>query len=147
MNASAIDAERLSAALLAIEDEYLWDAATALASATEVERRAAELGDDLLIYRARLCVANMLMRSGDLAGAARRIWKVEHWAAEHNATRLRARAQLVWANIHRLLGDAAQCLEHSVLAVELLDEDATAHMQIWHRAKLADALGLTGSME
>ena len=147
VNASAIDAERLSAALLAIEDEYLWDAATALASATEVERLAAELGDDLLIYRARLCVANMLMRSGDLAGAARRIWKVEHWAAEHNATRLRARAHLVWANIHRLLGDAAQCLEHSVLAVELLDENATAHMQIWHRAKLADALGLTGSME
>jgi diguanylate cyclase (GGDEF)-like protein len=147
VNQGVIDAEQLSAALLAIEDEYLWDAVAALAAATEAENRAVELGDDLLLYRARLCVANMLMRSGDLAGAARLIWKVQQWAAENDATQLRSRAHLVWANIHRLLGDAAQCLEHSVLSVELLDESATTHMQIWHRAKLADALGLTGSMD
>jgi diguanylate cyclase (GGDEF)-like protein len=143
----AIDAAQLSAALSAIEDEYLWDAASALATATEIERQAAGLGDELLRYRARLCRANMLMRNGDLAAAARQIWKVHQWAVEHDATQLRARTHLVWANIHRLLGDAAQCLEHSVLSVELLDEHATVHMQIWHRAKLADALGLTGSMD
>jgi tetratricopeptide (TPR) repeat protein len=147
VNQSAIDTEQLSAALLTIEDAYLWDAVAALASATEMERQAARLGDDMLRYRARLCVANMLMRSGDLAGAARLIWKVQKWAADHHATQLRARTHLVWANIHRLLGDAAQCLEHSVLSVELLDEHATIHMRIWHRAKLADALGLTGSMD
>ena len=60
---------------------------------------------------------------------------------------LLARTHLVSANIHRHLGDAAQCLEHSVLAVELLDDQATPRMQVWHRAKLADALGLAGSME
>jgi diguanylate cyclase (GGDEF)-like protein len=147
VNQSAIDTEQLSAALLTIEDAYLWDAVAALASATEMERQAARLGDDMLRYRARLCVANMLMRSGDLAGAARLIWKVQKWAADHHATQLQARTHLVWANIHRLLGDAAQCLEHSVLSVELLDEHATIHMRIWHRAKLADALGLTGSMD
>ena len=141
------DAARLSAALLEIEDDYLWDAAAALATATEIEQRAAVLGDEPLRYRARLCQANMLMRNGDLAGAARRIWKIHQWAVDHEATPLRARVHLVWANIHRLLGDAAQCLEHSVLSVELLDEHATVHMQIWHRAKLADSLGLTGSME
>ncbi len=141
------DPAQLSAALLAIEDDYLWDATSALATATEIERQAAELGDELLRYRARLCQANMLMRNGDLAAAARRIWKVHQWAVEHDATPLRARTHLVWANIHRLLGDAAQSLEHSVLSVELLDEHSTVHMQIWHRAKLADSLGLTGSME
>jgi diguanylate cyclase (GGDEF)-like protein len=140
------DAAHLSATLLAIEDDYLWDATSALATATEIEGRAAELGDELLRYRARLCQANMLMRNGDLAAAARRIWKVHQWAVEHDATQLQARTHLVWANIHRLLGDAAQCLEHSVLSVELLDEHSTVHMQIWHRAKLADSLGLTGSM-
>jgi len=143
----ASDAAQSSAALLAIEDEYLWDAAAALATATEIEQQATELGDDLLLHRARLCRANMLMRNGDLAGAARQIWRIHHWAVEHGATQLQARVHLVWANIHRLLGDAAQCLEHSVLAVELLDEHSTVHMQIWHRAKLADSLGLTGSME
>ncbi|HET6534175.1 MAG TPA: diguanylate cyclase [Actinoplanes sp.] len=147
MNPSVIDAERLSAALLAIEDEHLWDAFAALATATDIEQQAARLGDEMLVHRARLCVANMQMRCGDLAGAARLMWQIQQWAVDHDATQLRARVHLIWANIHRLLGDAAQCLEHSVLSVELLDSQATTHMQIWHRAKLADALGLTGSMD
>jgi diguanylate cyclase (GGDEF)-like protein len=147
VNPGVIDAERLSAALLAIEDEHLWDAFAALATATEIEQQAARLGDEMLVHRARLCVANMQMRCGDLAGAARLMWEIQQWAVDHDATQLRARVHLVWANIHRLLGDAAQCLEHSVLSVELLDGKATTHMQIWHRAKLADALGLTGSMD
>src|SRR3954451_8318873 len=115
--------------------------------AVHLEREACALGDDLLVARARLAQANLHMRAGDGAEAAQRIWKVHQWAAEHDARRLTARTHLVWANIHRHLGDAAQCLEHSVLSVELLDETATQHMQVWHRAKLADALGLTGSMD
>jgi diguanylate cyclase (GGDEF)-like protein len=144
---SAIGAGRLSAALLAIEDEVLWEATASLATSIEIERQATELGDDLLVYRARLCQVNMLMRTGDLAAAARRIWKIHHWAVDNDIAVLRSRTHLVWANIHRLLGDAAQSLEHAVLAVELLDDSATTHMQIWHRAKLADSLGLTGSMD
>ena len=139
--------ERLSAAVLAIEDELFWDALDALDTATRVEAEAAELGDELLVQRARLCRINAMMRTGDLAGAARGIWGVHRWAVDHDATELRARSHFVWANIHRLLGDAAQCLEHSVLSVELLDDDATPFMHIWHRAKLADALGAMGSMD
>jgi diguanylate cyclase (GGDEF)-like protein len=143
----AIEAERLSAALLAIEDAILWDATAELVHALEYEQRALALGDEMLAARARLCAANMLMRSGDIAGAARQIWKIHQWSVEHGATQLQARVHLVWANIHRHLGDAAQCLEHSLLSVELLDDTATAHMQVWHRAKLADALGLAGSLD
>jgi diguanylate cyclase (GGDEF)-like protein len=147
MDGNATDAARLSAALLAIEDATVWDAATDLQHAIGYEQRAAAIGDELLAARARLCVVNMRMRSGDVAAAARRIWQVHQWSVEHDAPQLRARVHLVWANIHRHLGDAAQCLEHSLLSVELLDQSATAHMQVWHRAKLADALGLAGSME
>jgi diguanylate cyclase (GGDEF)-like protein len=147
VDGNAIDAEQLSAALLEIEDRYLWDAADALARSIEYEKQAAAVGDDLLAARARLCQANMLMRNGDVAAAASRIWGIHQWTVDHGARRLQARTHLVWANIHRHLGDAAQCLEHSLLSVELLDDDATAHMQIWHRAKLADALGLAGSMD
>jgi diguanylate cyclase (GGDEF)-like protein len=143
----AIDAEQLSSALLAIEDSYLWNAAESLSRAIEYEKQAVALGDDMLAARARLCQANMLMRSGDVAAAARRIWKIHQWTVDHGARQLQARTHLVWANIHRHLGDAAQCLEHSLLSVELLDDDATPHMQIWHRAKLADALGFAGSMD
>ncbi|MGX6603958.1 diguanylate cyclase [Micromonosporaceae bacterium Da 78-11] len=147
MNGYASTAERLSAALLEIEDQYNWDAAITLERSVELERQALVIGDELLAVRARLCQANMHMRSGDVAGAARRIWKVHQWAVDHDAKQLTARTHLVWANVHRHLGDAAQNLEHSVLAVELLDDTATRHMQVWHRAKLADALGLTGSMD
>jgi diguanylate cyclase (GGDEF)-like protein len=143
----AVDAARLSAALLTIEDEIVWDAAAELENAFEYERLALALGDELLAARARLCITNMLMRSGDVAAAARRIWKIHQWSVEHHAPSLQARVHLVWANIHRHLGDAAQCLEHSLLSVELLDDDATPHMQVWHQAKLADALALAGSLE
>ncbi|GIF25178.1 diguanylate cyclase (GGDEF)-like protein [Actinoplanes tereljensis] len=139
--------DRLSAALLELEDEINWDAAAMLEQAVDLERQAREIGDELLVARARLSQANLHMRAGDLAGAAARIWKVHQWAVEHEARQLTARTHLVWANIHRHLGDAAQCLEHSVLSVELLDDTATDHMRIWHRAKLADALSLAGSMD
>jgi len=147
MNEPEDDAERLSAVLTEIEDEYLWDADLSLGTAREVEERAQALGDERLVFRARLCQANMLMRKGEVAAAARPIWKIHQWATDHADHILLARTHLVWANIHRHLGDAAQSLEHSVLAVELLDEHASPHMQVWHRAKLADALGLAGSMD
>jgi diguanylate cyclase (GGDEF)-like protein len=147
MDERADDATRLSAALTRIEDEYLWDADASLAAAVEIEQQALALADERLVFRARLCQANMLMRKGEVAAAARRIWKIHQWATDHTDPILLARTHLVWANIHRHLGDAAQSLEHSVLAVELLDEHASPHMQVWHRAKLADALGLAGSMD
>ncbi|GGL05632.1 tetratricopeptide repeat-containing diguanylate cyclase [Mangrovihabitans endophyticus] len=141
------DAEQLSVALLEIEDAVVWDAVASLDRAVVIEQQALRLGDEMLAARARLCQANMWMRSGDVATAARQISKIHQWAIDHDARRLQARTHLVWANIHRHLGDAAQCLEHSVLAVELLDDQATPHMQIWHRTKLADALGLNNSLE
>jgi diguanylate cyclase (GGDEF)-like protein len=141
------EAEDLSAALQEIEDQYDWNTPEAMSRAVALERRAHQLGDELLIHRARLCQANMQMRSGDLAGAASRVWEVQEWAVAHEARPLTARAHLIWAYLHRLLGDGAQCLEHAVLAVEFLDDTATPHMQIWHRAKLADALSMAGSMD
>jgi diguanylate cyclase (GGDEF)-like protein len=147
VNGSASTAERVSAALLEIEDQYQWDAFFCLNRSIDLEQQAVLLGDELLAARARLCQANMHMRSGDVPGAAARIWKVHQWAVENDAQQLTARTHLVWANIHRHLGDAAQCLEHSVLAVELMDETATPFMAVWHRAKLADALGLNDSMD
>jgi diguanylate cyclase (GGDEF)-like protein len=147
VDVSADDAAHLSAVLLALEDEIHWDPAVALDRAAQIERQAKAIGDQLLVARARLSQANLHMRAGDVAGAARRIWKVHQWAAENGAQQLTARTHFVWANIHRHLGDAAQCLEHSVLSVELLDETATDHMRIWHRAKLGDALSMNGSMD
>ena len=125
-----IDAEALSAALLSIEDERSWDAHAELARALEIERAAQALGDRLLIARAQLCQVNMRLRSGDVSGAAAQIWQVHQWAVNHDERRLLARTHLVWSGIHQHMSDAEQALEHAVLAVELLDEDATTHMHI-----------------
>lgn len=142
-----MDSERLSDALLELEDEINWDAGPMLDRAIELERRARALGDQLLVARAQLSQANLHMRNGDVTLAAKRIWAVHKWALGNNAKQLAARTHLVWSNIHRHLGNAAQCLEHAVLCVELLDETATDFMQIWHRNKLGDALCLSGSAD
>ncbi|MFG1995717.1 diguanylate cyclase [Actinoplanes sp. NPDC048988] len=142
-----MDAKSLSAALLELEDEINWDAEAMLDRAVRLERQARLLGNELLATRARLSQANLRMRAGDVAGAAQRIWKVHQWAVDNGARQLTARTHLVWSNIHRHLGDPAQCLEHAVLSVELLDETATDHMRVWHRVKLADALAFSHSID
>ncbi|GLY97180.1 GGDEF domain-containing protein [Actinoplanes sp. NBRC 103695] len=145
MTQRVLDAEELSAAILAIEDELVFDTIETRDLADQYEQRAVELGDQLLVQRARLCQIAVLMRAGDLAGAASRIWAVHRWAEENQSRKLLARTHLVWANVHRLLGDYALNLEHSVLAVELMGSDATPFMRIWHLARLAGALGLVDS--
>lgn len=142
-----LDAEWLDAALLELEDDIHWDAVPMLERAERYECLAHLLGDDMLVARAQLSQANMRMRSGDVAEAAQRIWHIHQWAVDNDARKLTARTHLIWSAIHRHLGDAAQSLEHAVLSVELLDDTATGHMQIWHRAKLADALAFAGSMD
>ncbi|MEU4618368.1 diguanylate cyclase [Actinoplanes sp. NPDC023801] len=142
-----ISAEVLSAELLEIEDERSWDARAELARALRIEEDARVLGDQLLIFRARLCQANMRLRSGDIAGAVEHMWRVHEWAVANDARVLMARTHLIWAAIHQNLGDSEQALEHALLSVELLDDESTTHMHIWHRTKLADALWAAGSME
>ncbi|MFI5494232.1 diguanylate cyclase [Actinoplanes sp. NPDC051859] len=142
-----LNAEQLSVALLAIEDRMMWDAAATFRTATELENRATELGEETLVVRARLCKTNMRLRMGELAVANREIHEIHEWAAEQGDGMLLARTHLVWANIDRLLGDAAKSLEHSLSAVELLDEHATDHMRVWHVNKLADALAFADSMD
>ncbi|GAB1643595.1 diguanylate cyclase [Krasilnikovia sp. MM14-A1259] len=147
MNRSAISADRLSAALLEIEDSIVWDFETGLAAAVELERQAEGLGDELLVARARLCRANLLMRTGDIAPAARQVYEIHEWAIAHGDRRLQSRSHLACANVERLFGDLAKNLEHTLSAVELLDETATPFMQVWHRTKLADALSISGAMD
>ncbi|WP_412738023.1 diguanylate cyclase [Krasilnikovia sp. MM14-A1259] len=140
-------AEELSAALLTLEEQIVADAEAGYHAATELEQQALALGDEGLLMRARLCRAYIGMRMGNLAGIARQVQDVQDWAAHHGDRLLQARAHLAGSVLQRLAGDAAKSLEHSLSAVELLDETATAYTQINHRTKLADALALTGAMD
>lgn len=142
-----MNAARLSQALDELDDRVAWDPERWLGKAVELRRRAGELGDEVLIARADLTRANLRMRAGELQWAAGEIPKIHERVAGLKSPALLARVHLIWAVIHRHLGDASNCLEHAVLAVELLDETATDHMQIWHRTKLGDALSFNGSTD
>ncbi|WP_412745477.1 hypothetical protein [Krasilnikovia sp. MM14-A1004] len=147
MDDRAAGAEQLSAAILALEDRVAVDAAAGYAAAVDLERRAAALGDEALLMRARLCWIDMVRRTGDVREAARQIKDIHRWARKRGDRRLQARTHLVWASIERLSGHRAGSLRHAVKAVALLDETATAHMQVWHRLRLADALGENNDMD
>ncbi|MEU7903545.1 GGDEF domain-containing protein [Actinoplanes sp. NPDC049118] len=147
MNGGGMGAEELSAALLAIEDQVIWDAEAGSAAVVELEQRAVVLGDEALIARARLCKAGLLIRGGDIAGIAPEVYGIHEWASRHGDRVLQARTHLLCSNIARLSGDSAKELEHSLSAVELLDETATAFMQIRNRTRLADALSRNGAID
>ncbi|MET8148026.1 diguanylate cyclase [Actinoplanes sp. NPDC049668] len=143
---TAARVEELSAALLEVEESSLWDV-EAGNDVVELERQAEELGDEVLIARARLCRANFLVRTDGVAAAARQVYDIHRWALEHGDRRLRSRSHLACANVERALGDLTRNLEHTMSAVELLDENATPFMRVWHHTKLADALAATGAIE
>ncbi|WP_130509989.1 GGDEF domain-containing protein [Krasilnikovia cinnamomea] len=147
MDGDALVAEALSAALLAMEEQFVSEAVAGLADAVELQRQATALGDESLVMRARLCRARMGLRTGELTGVAREMYDVQRWAAERGDRLLEARAHAACASVHQYSGDAAKRLEHSLSAVELLDETATVFTQIWHRVRLADALAETGAID
>jgi diguanylate cyclase (GGDEF)-like protein len=144
---SVAAAAQLSAELVAVEDRFVWDVHATVRIAERLEREAALLGDEELVVRAQVVQANMWLRRGDVADAARRLWQIDEWARGNDRRMVRARVHLVLAAVHRHLGDQAACLEHAVRAVEYLDETASVHARVWHRAKLADALADVGSMD
>jgi diguanylate cyclase (GGDEF)-like protein len=147
MTRAAEPRAELAAALIEIEDQFSWVSLDALQTVVDLEERAKVLGEEELAVRARICQAKIWMRKGDIAGTARHIRDVEQWGVEHDSAMVQARAHIVWANLHRHLGDLAAALEHSLLAVQLLDDTATPSTQVWHRVRLADQLGQVNAMD
>jgi diguanylate cyclase (GGDEF)-like protein len=140
--------EELAAELTALEDRIFWDLDATLAIGAAIERAATALGETTLMMRARLVQANMMMRQGiHLAAAVREMGAVNRWAAQHDFRPLHARSHLLLSATYHFLGDPGACLEHAVRAVELLDESASEHSQVWYRLKLADALASIGSAD
>ncbi|GAB1642124.1 diguanylate cyclase [Krasilnikovia sp. MM14-A1259] len=147
MDGHVMSAAELAAALVALEDQIVLNIEACHAAAVDLERHAAALGDEGLLVRARLCAAGMLLRTGDIGTAARQIHAIHEWAVVHGDRRLQARTHMACGNVQRLAGDSAKLLEHSLSAVELLDETASAYMQVAHRLRLAEALALNGTVD
>jgi tetratricopeptide (TPR) repeat protein len=140
-------AAEVAAALAVIEDAPSYDIDAWLVEATEYERIAAELGDEELALRARLVRADVWQRRGSTGPAVQVFWAVIHWATEHDCRPLLARAHRLLALSYQGVGDAAAFLDHSVRAVEFLDESTSPTRRVYHLMALAMALGQVGSFD
>jgi tetratricopeptide (TPR) repeat protein len=105
---------------------------------------ARRLGRTELELRAQLVQAEVLQRRGELADGGRIAQDVLTWATDHNSGYLLARSHYVLQGVFMDLGDLSLALEHSVRAVDLLDDSAAAPLRFDHLIRLADCLGLNG---
>jgi diguanylate cyclase (GGDEF)-like protein len=117
-----------------------------LEQAIQVERQAAAAGAIELQMRARLVQADMLLRTGQAAGAHLAM-EVNNWAREHGPQSLLARSHLVLSSVFDSIGDSASCLDHALRALELLDRDAPLRSRGNFLLRLADALAVASSFD
>jgi two-component system, cell cycle response regulator len=139
--------ERLAARLDDLEYRRSVDVPQRLAAARELEREADEAGATELAMRARLVRADMLQRGGRLVMGAELAQEVLVWARAADARDVLARSHLVLSSAWEGLGDAPACLEHAVMALELLDDSAPARRRGNFLLRLADALAIDGQLE
>ena len=102
------------------------------------------LGAADLVARARLVLADVLERRGDVAGAGRIASEVNRWAAEHGESYVLARSHYVLEAVFADLGDSSGALEHAVRAVELLGDDGSPALRLDHLVRLADCTATSG---
>jgi diguanylate cyclase (GGDEF)-like protein len=143
-----VRAEAMAAELDVVEERLnRVDPEATMARAVAIERAAEALGERELWQRARLLQADLRERRGDGATAIRTIWEINAWAAEHACRPLLLRTHYLLARTFSNLGDLAACLEHGVMAVELLDDTTPPGTRAHCLVKLADALGWNCSFD
>ncbi|PFG32692.1 diguanylate cyclase (GGDEF)-like protein [Sanguibacter antarcticus] len=143
----ALDADDVSQALDLLEESRSNDGSESLDRAVDLEKAARALGNVELTLRARLVQADAIERQGHLAEATQIMWQVHDYAADHDRPRLLAGSHLGLSWAFRDIGDRASYLEHSVKAVDALDEGVPLTMRARYLMRLADALGESGSAE
>ncbi len=117
-----------------------------LARAREIELATASTGGPPH-RRARLIVADMLHRQGDVAQAAQLATEVHTWAESTGHRGLQARAHLVLSSVFEGIGDTAAGLDHAVRSIDLLDDSEPTRERGVHLLRLADALAATETVE
>ncbi|GAA4590573.1 diguanylate cyclase (GGDEF)-like protein [Actinoplanes octamycinicus] len=113
--------------------------------ATEIRRRAEELGAEELHHRADLLLASVDLREGRIGEGGQTAHRVQAWAERHNSPYLLARAHRQLSVFYRYVGDFSDGLKHAVQCVSHLTEDMPATIRAQHLMSLSVALEETGS--
>jgi diguanylate cyclase (GGDEF)-like protein len=135
----------LAATVADLETRRMSQFRTLAEPAAAAERRAAELGDEELVQRARLITASVLLRRGASAEAGQAVHQVLAWAERNGTPYLLARAHRELAVFYRLIGDGSAHLTHAVQCVANLTDDVPLVIRARHLMALAVALDETGS--
>jgi two-component system cell cycle response regulator len=139
-------ATELAVSLAELENRSRLDHGSLDQDAEHAAAVALELGAPEFEQRARLVLADLLRRRGDVAEAGRQAQEIQRWATAHETQQLLARSHFVLTAVFQELGDLSVALEHAVRAVELLADDVAPEARIDHLARLADCLGLSGDL-
>ncbi len=137
----------LAARLDELERQRSADVERRLQGARQVEHEARAAGLVVEAKRARLVVADMLLRLGDGAQAAQLAVEVNAWALALGPGSLQSRSHLVLSSVFESIGDTASALDHAVRAFELLDRSASGRDRGTTLLRLADACALVGATE
>ncbi|GIF16895.1 tetratricopeptide repeat-containing diguanylate cyclase [Actinoplanes teichomyceticus] len=135
----------LEAAVAELESRPSSQFRTLRTPATEIRRRAEELGAEELYQRAELLLASVDLREGRVGEGGQTAHRVLAWAERQNSRHLLARAHRQLSVFYRYVGDFADGLKHAVQAVAHLTEDMPVSIRAQHLMSLSVALEETGS--
>lgn len=137
---SGMTVEELRAELPRLEMLAYTDPRAAASPAADAERVAERLGEAELRQRARLVLADVACRQGDVTGSGRIAQEIHQWAAEHGARILLSRTHRFLAAFFHRLGDTSGSMEHALSAVDLLDDGDPVLLRMDHLLLLGMAL-------
>ncbi|WP_030439022.1 GGDEF domain-containing protein [Actinoplanes subtropicus] len=140
-----VDEAALAATLLELETRGVSAFRTVRAPALEVQRAAREIGDEELLQRVNLLLADVMMREGRVGEGGRAAHQTLAWSREHDSPYVLARAHRELSIFYRLVGDISDSLTHGVQALAHLPEDVPPKIRARHLMTLAVALDDGGS--
>jgi diguanylate cyclase (GGDEF)-like protein len=146
VGATTDDAERtaLEASLAELEVRPVSALRTLTEPATEIMRRAEELGETELVQRARLLVISVLVREGRTEEGGKAAHQVLAWAQEHGSSYLLARVHRELSMFYRLVGDVSSAHAHALQGLSNLAADVPLRIRARHLLTLAVALDENG---
>ena len=117
---------------------------TIVEPATEIRRRAEELGEAEIAQRARLLVISVGLREGKIEESGREAHQVLAWAQQNGHAYLTARAHQELSMFYRLIGDLESAHTHGVECVSKLPDDVPPHIMARHVVRMAIAVDENG---
>jgi diguanylate cyclase (GGDEF)-like protein len=115
------------------------DIETAAARAAAAAELADQAGDQPMLQRARLVLADVAGRRGRTAKLGIMAREALTWGVDHDDRFVVARANRLLATFYELLGDGGTALEHAIAGVELLPSDVSTFFRSDHETRLGNA--------